>query len=807
VFLRANPSRFGVDDRRMEEVLQFLECEDQALSCTVRDSGQALRLLASLPATAAFWEDASGRPLTISFQQQAPPHLYCTWKDQELHLRWEGLETFHREAIWLPGHPGFLWQGQHLQAVRYLGQLRAFVREQTDRLQPRQEPERLLSLMMDKHQVTWLGAKPQLVTSPQIRLELQPSPAGIQGRLTWETPVGWMTIEEDRPGYHFGWTSRNHPVLVHWTNGNQSHVRQECQRHQLPLGPTFSWGLVESEHRLAHQAFPSSWAVERKEADRQMGREDQEVELLWPPGDPLPSYRIGTQVFPHEGLMARLKTEGRPGAVLDDGQFIYFDTEVVRRSHQSLALWQRVLDEPLLRHLPRFLSDTRQEEPILKAYWQTQLRSYQQNGVQWLLDRLVMDAPVLLADEMGLGKTIQVLAALDHLQAEAPHLLVLPRSLLGNWQKEIERFCPSRRVVLYHGKGRKAALASSQPGDLVLTTYGTVRQDLEVLYDIAFDTIILDEAQAVKNDKSQTAEAVRELWGRRRLVMTGTPIENHLGELLSLLQFLLPGLVPEDIPERLVPVISRPFLLRRTKQEVLPDLPPKQEIVVRLTPSPRQAALYEQLRKDAWQELEQRRGSMTSVLTKLLRLRQICCHPGLVFQGEPEESGSKFPWLLDALHLHREAGEAVLVFSQFTTLLEKLRYELEEASFDVLVLDGKTIHRQALVDRFQDGWGEVFLISLKAGGTGLNLTRAATVYHLDPWWNPMVEQQATDRVHRMGQKNAVFSYKLIIEGTVEERILSLQEEKSLKARQLWDENGQWQEQRMSLEDIRGLLTL
>jgi superfamily II DNA or RNA helicase len=431
-----------------------------------------------------------------------------------------------------------------------------------------------------------------------------------------------------------------------------------------------------------------------------------------------------------------------------------------------------------------------------------ELRHYQRAGLGWLraMDRAAIGA--LLADEMGLGKTVQVLAHLaGRAGSGAPSIVVAPRSLLFNWKREVLRFAPALRLLEHTGPDRRPPGAHFADHDLVLTTYGTLRRDVDALTGLVFDYVILDEAQAIKNDASDTARAARRLRSGRRLALSGTPIENHLGELWSLVEFLNPGMLgraaswrgameasrsPETVA--LFGRAIRPFMLRRTKTEVAPDLPARLEetILVELDPPARE--LYEGLRARLRAELlGDARGSSAlaqpaRVLTALLRLRQAACHPGLLDPTRAEARSAKLEALLPDLVALRQSGQKALVFSQFRALLDLVRPALEAADVGVAQLDGSTRDREAVVERFQtDPAVSVLLVSLKAGGVGLNLTAAEYVFLLDPWWNPAAEAQAIDRAHRIGQTRAVFAYRLIAKDTIEERIAELQERKRMLA--------------------------
>jgi superfamily II DNA or RNA helicase len=431
-----------------------------------------------------------------------------------------------------------------------------------------------------------------------------------------------------------------------------------------------------------------------------------------------------------------------------------------------------------------------------------ELRPYQCEGLGWLdyLQRFGFGG--ILADDMGLGKTVQVLAFLQRRrsrrQSKGPTLAIVPRSLVFNWIAEAEKFTPRLRVLDYTGPGRHALRADFPLYDLIITTYGTLRTDIAELTQIDFDYLILDEAQAIKNADSQAAKAARLLPGRHRLAMSGTPIENHLGELWSIFEFLNPGMLGsnpvfkkhtsaastlDDADRGLLAKALRPFILRRTKSQVVKDLPEKTEQTLHCDMEPAQRKVYEQLRAHYRTALLRKENaelnrSKIEVLEALLRLRQAACHPGLIDPTVTGDPSAKLDMLLPQIAEVVEEGHKALVFSQFTSFLAIVRDRLDQEGLTYEYLDGRTRNRAERVERFQtDPNCGIFLISLKAGGLGLNLTAAEYVYLLDPWWNPAVEAQAIDRSHRIGQTQRVFAYRLICRDTVEEKILELQQRK------------------------------
>jgi superfamily II DNA or RNA helicase len=435
------------------------------------------------------------------------------------------------------------------------------------------------------------------------------------------------------------------------------------------------------------------------------------------------------------------------------------------------------------------------------------LRPYQLEGLAWLQYLREHNLAGILADDMGLGKTAQTLAHLL-LEKEAgrmdrPCLVVLPTSLIFNWKREAERFAPALRVLSLHGKERAERFDQIAEHDIVLTTYPLLWRDEEVLSAQEYHLLILDEAQTVKNAASHAAQVVRKLKARHRLCLTGTPLENHLGELWAQFDFLLPGFLADqksftktwrspiekhgDSGRRdLLAARVRPFILRRRKEDVAKELPEKTIIVRSVELDGGQRDLYETVRSAMDAKVREAiadKGFARShivILDALLKLRQVCCDPRLVKLDSAKgvKERAKLDQLMDMLPELVDEGRRVLVFSQFTSMLDLIEQELVKLGLGYVMLTGNTQDRESVISRFQDGGVPIFLISLKAGGVGLNLTAADTVIHYDPWWNPAVENQATDRAHRIGQKNKVFVYKLVVAGSIEEKILSLQEKKA-----------------------------
>ncbi len=446
------------------------------------------------------------------------------------------------------------------------------------------------------------------------------------------------------------------------------------------------------------------------------------------------------------------------------------------------------------------------------------LRPYQQQGVNWLQHLRDNALGGLLADDMGLGKTAQTIAHIVVEQAagrlDRPVLVVVPTSLVPNWTAELTRFAPHLRVVALHGLDRHEKRRDLGSAQVVITTYTVLARDIEDMAGLAWHLVVLDEAQVIKSPTAKATHAVCRLETRHRLCLSGTPIENNLGELWSLFAFLMPGLLGprKNFSRRFRTPIEkqgdtvrrgqlatriRPFILRRTKAAVATELPPKHTILRRITLAPEQRELYETIRATLHDKVRDEiadRGvgrSHIVVLDALLKLRQVCCDPRLVKLPSARLTGasSKLDDLLEMVGEMIVEGRRILLFSQFTSMLDLMKPVLDAAGIAYVELRGDTADRAAPVRRFEAGEVPLFLISLKAGGRGLNLTSADTVIHYDPWWNPAVEEQASDRAHRIGQTKSVFVYKLIAADTVEERIVELQERKAALASIAFSEEG------------------
>jgi len=458
------------------------------------------------------------------------------------------------------------------------------------------------------------------------------------------------------------------------------------------------------------------------------------------------------------------------------------------------------------------------------------LRDYQQSGLNWLQCLLRLNIGALLADDMGLGKTIQTLA---HILKEKeagnltePALVVAPTSLMHNWNVEAARFTPDLRVLTWHGGQRKQALDTIKAYDLVLTTYGLLLRDAPLLHEHCWSFVILDEAQQIRNPRTRAARAARQLTATQRICLTGTPMENHLGELWALFDFIMPGYLCDvrtftrvfrkpiereenSVRQQQLNLRIRPFMLRRAKEDVATELPAKTTMIQSVDMGESQRELYEGIRlmmhgkvRDAMQTMGKGQSHII-MLEALLKMRQACCDPRLLkasmlkhhndgfqhhvtMESIDKADSAKLDWLRTMLPEMLAEGRRILLFSQFTGMLKLIAEACDEMTIPYVTLTGASRNRGAIVESFQSHQFPLFLISLKAGGAGLNLTAADTVIHYDPWWNPATEAQASDRAHRIGQDKPVFIYKLIATGSVESRILDMQARKQKLADALYD---------------------
>jgi len=475
---------------------------------------------------------------------------------------------------------------------------------------------------------------------------------------------------------------------------------------------------------------------------------------------------------------------------------------------------------PAFRKLLHELKSPEEQEYDLPESLQAQLRNYQQTGYNWFKSLSHYHLGGILADEMGLGKTLQSIAYIASEPADNPHLIVAPSSVVYNWKNEFEKFVPSLEAVILTGNPdeRHEQMEKNKDVDVWITSYSTLRQDIDWYKEMSFASMILDEAQYIKNYHTKTSRAIRQVRAAHRFALSGTPIENSISELWAIFQVILPGLMPglrdfKQLSNEKIAAITKPFILRRLKKDVLKELPEKIESVSMSELTKEQKDLYigylSQVRQEAAASIQASgfNQNRMKILAGLTRLRQVCCHPSLFIENYEGQSG-KLEQLMETVKSALENGKRMLIFSQFTSMHEIIMEELKKEGIDCFYLHGQTSSKERveMSERFNNGEKDVFLISLKAGGTGLNLTGADTVILYDLWWNPAVEDQATGRAHRFGQKNVVQVIRLITEGTIEEKIYELQQKK----RELIDQviqPGETMLSTLSEEDVRELLSL
>jgi SNF2 family DNA or RNA helicase len=531
------------------------------------------------------------------------------------------------------------------------------------------------------------------------------------------------------------------------------------------------------------------------------------------------------QVLELKELLAKVKKSSGRFVEIGDGQFIALTQEFKKRL-EDINLFSEDLtdaggDEILVHPLAALqlekvanlahttadagwqqqiqkIREAQDFKPELPSTLQAELRVYQREGYEWLARLAHWGVGGCLADDMGLGKTIQSLAIILKLATRGPSLVVAPTSVSTNWQTEVTRFTPTINIVFLSSKDREKSIRELGKFDLLITTYTLLQQESELLSTVKWQAVILDEAQAIKNSAIKRSRAAMSLQAEFKLITTGTPIENHLGELWNLFHFINPGLLGSlnSFNERFaVPIeryqdreaklklkkLIRPFILRRIKSQVLEELPSRTEVTLEVEMSSEEAHFYEALRQNAIDILESARdkkGRHLQILTEIMKLRQACCNPRLLDANTTVES-SKLSVFASVVEELLSSRHKALVFSQFIGHLSIIREYLDKQGINYQYLDGTTTtkQRKIRVDAFQAGQGDLFLISLKAGGLGLNLTAADYVIHMDPWWNPAIEDQASDRAHRIGQTRPVTIYRLVCKNTIEEKIVKLHQEK------------------------------
>lgn len=554
------------------------------------------------------------------------------------------------------------------------------------------------------------------------------------------------------------------------------------------------------------------------------------------------------RVIELKDLLSRMKPGGSRFVEIGDGQFVAL-TQEFRKRLDDLSLFSEKSDTNELMIHPlaalqlekltershtevdsgwkeqlRRIADARNFAPVVPSTLRAELRQYQREGFEWLARLAHWGVGGCLADDMGLGKTIQSLAVILEMASRGPSLVIAPTSVSTNWQTEVERFAPTINIVSLGAKDRKKDVEDLGKFDLLITTYTLLQQESELLSLVQWQAVILDEAQAIKNSATKRSHAAMSLQAKFKLITTGTPIENHLGELWNLFHFINPGLLGSlshfnehfavpierygDREARLrLKNLIRPFMLRRIKSEVLEELPSRTEVTLNVDMSLEETNFYEALRQNAIDMLEsnrEKKGRHLQILTEIMRLRQACCNPRLIDADSSIES-SKLAVFAEVVGELLESNHKALIFSQFIGHLSIIRKYLDEKKIHYQYLDGATPTRQRKirVDAFQAGEGDLFLISLKAGGLGLNLTAADYVIHMDPWWNPAIEDQASDRAYRIGQTRPVTIYRLVCRNSIEEKIIKLHQEKRDLASSLLE--GTDMSAKMSSDDLLELI--
>ncbi|MCB1042690.1 MAG: DEAD/DEAH box helicase [Acidobacteria bacterium] len=702
---------------------------------------------------------------------------------------------------WCPGKPGFFIQGPRIirNAAGYTPDFEGLFAESEGTSDV--DPNVIQRLLSERHHVIWETERPQVITvSGAYRLDLTPEIGGLRGVLnvidqgqSWPLAHCGPGLNLLRMGQKWG--------LLHLSSFEHGQLQKQMAQMRVPWEDhAFQLRTQSARRFLSQPVIPKQWDVARESADRWFGFTRSEVSMQWHPDAPT-EVTVDGETYVLSDLLGRV--ESKDLVHLPSGRLVHMDTLELQRMgamDQGLKAIHKDIDKRSA--LKDRLLGKPEPLPPLPGLDYEFLRPYQCVGVQWLLQRHRLGEPALLADDMGLGKTIQTAVLLRMVSCDKPQLIVVPRSLLGNWERELHRFTPGRKLIIHHGSNRASDAELLRQQDVVITTYGTLRADLDLMQSISFATIVLDEAQAIKNPHSQTSQAVCGLRAPHRIALSGTPVENRMEELWSLFQFLAPGYLGErehvrhigeagSLNYQIVRDLVAPFILRRHKSEVLNDLPEREDVTLHITLSNDERRFYQTLQSGAQAVIHPKSGKRNTmdVLTLLLRMRQACCHPKLVDEDYIGPQSSKIEVLIEHLTEVTANQGAALVFSQFTQLLKLVAFELEEVGMPFLYLDGQTRDRDQRVAEFQSGKAPIFLISLKAGGVGLNLTRASYVFILDPWWNPMAERQATDRAHRIGQTQKVTAYRMVAENTIEQRIVEMQRVKQALADGLFDDSG------------------
>ena len=617
------------------------------------------------------------------------------------------------------------------------------------------------------------------------------------------------------------------------------HLKEWKKEHQVTVGPRLE-KLLETTELIAPEItiFPNqngwlSVEIQFQDSSGKNKLKPSQVQQLLQKNESQITLKNGRRALIPTDLIQQFQETIRDCQVESNAQGFRIKNEYAPSLHLALQQNQWKVSSRSIWTPPPTIQELK--KITLTSPFKTLLRPYQTQGVQWLSYLQSNQFGGILADEMGLGKTVQTLAFLDyhlqHSKNSLPSLVIAPTSLLWNWKAETERFSPHLKVLVIEGDQRAPLLAQIPQKQLIITSYALMRRDIETYSKIEFELLFLDEAQHIKNRQSQNAQSAKDLKAKHRFVLTGTPMENSVTDLWSIFDFLMPGYLgpAREFKERYETPITKhddfsalerlrhriaPFILRRTKSEVAKDLPEKIEQLIYCDLTTEQATVYNAILEESRRQVDQaiskngEEKSRFTLFSALTRLRQTCCHLGLLPKLEDKtwkSPSSKFLALEEILEESRDGGHRVLIFSQFVKLLQLLRLSLDQDKIPYCYLDGQSDDRQEQVERFQSTPDiPLFLISLKAGGTGLNLTAADTVIFLDPWWNPAVEAQAIGRAHRIGQKQIVTSLKLVTRNTVEEKIVQLQNRKKEWIDQtLTDDNALLQS--LNIQELRSLL--
>ena len=607
-----------------------------------------------------------------------------------------------------------------------------------------------------------------------------------------------------------------HPMMVKWPKGGAVKMRGEISADSaaLRIGSEQDWFELSGE-----VAVDEDLVVELKELMKLSGDLDSRFVKM----------SDGSFVALTDHFRQHLQNVNRVAEVEGDTVRV---PNLAQTAMEEFAgeFDDLIVDAGWTRQLQR-VRELKDVNPEIPSSFNADLRPYQKEGFEWLARLAHWGVGACLADDMGLGKTVQALALLIEKSAKGPSLVVAPTSVCSNWVDEAEKFAPGLTCHLLQERDRSAGFADLGPGDLLITSYGLLVNELDELKHVDFQIAVVDEAQAIKNPSTRRSKAVREINAGFKIAMTGTPIENHLGELWAIFRFINPGLLGtlqkfngrfanpiekerNPLPLEQLRKLIRPFVLRRHKSEILKELPPKTEIELTITPSPEERAFYESLRQNAMEKLaaasgdakddNEPAGNRMQILAEIMRLRRACCNPALIEEGIdlPSSKLDRLMFLTDELIANEHQA---LIFSQFVGHLKLIREALDEKGISYAYLDGSTPakERKKQIAAFQAGEHDLFLISLKAGGTGLNLTAADYVIHMDPWWNPAVEDQASDRAHRIGQERPVTIYRLIIQDSIESKIMTLHESKRQLAEDLL--TGAEMGSRLSADDLLNLI--